>query len=309
MATAQDCQPSRPSMVPLPQLHPVDGYCMLFLCSKGSCRTYSWWAWRHSSSLWAPPCSCTFEMGRATWSDGRWLQCAHPPCRACWGSYGLPRCPKQRETITAALLGHFLLGEAFGRLHLLALLLAVGGAVLIWDPETISTSDPRVSGNALALGRTQINHGASLEARQQPKVCCVKLAEPQANARHHPCFQIQLCSARSRALLPHTLVGVAPKRCVQAGMGPHRILSGDQGPAPSRAFRSTSAYTLLSRPAHKCQEQRDGAECDRGSRAQHQGGGLAIFFAHRWFRRLKINQRAGVVPLEAALCFFCLWCS
>ena len=55
------------------------------------------------------------------------------------------------NTITAAVLGHFLLGEAFSRWHLLALLLAVGGAVLIWDPETISASDPRVLGNTLAL--------------------------------------------------------------------------------------------------------------------------------------------------------------
>lgn len=55
------------------------------------------------------------------------------------------------NTITAALLGHFLLGEAFGGLHLLALLLAIGGAVLIWDPHTIGTSDPKVLGNALAL--------------------------------------------------------------------------------------------------------------------------------------------------------------
>ena len=55
------------------------------------------------------------------------------------------------KVITAALLGHFLLGEALGWLHMLALLLAVGGAVLIWDPETINTSDPTVLGNTLAL--------------------------------------------------------------------------------------------------------------------------------------------------------------
>ena len=55
------------------------------------------------------------------------------------------------STITAALLGHFLLGEALGRLHMLALLLVVGGAVQIWDSETIGTSDPRVLGNTLAL--------------------------------------------------------------------------------------------------------------------------------------------------------------
>ena len=55
------------------------------------------------------------------------------------------------NTITAALLGYFLLGEAFGRWHLLALLLAVGGVVLIWDPKHIGTSDPRFLGNALAL--------------------------------------------------------------------------------------------------------------------------------------------------------------
>ena len=55
------------------------------------------------------------------------------------------------NTMTAALLGYFLLDEAFGRWHLLALLLAVGGAVLIWDPQHIGTSDPRFLGNALAL--------------------------------------------------------------------------------------------------------------------------------------------------------------
>ena len=55
------------------------------------------------------------------------------------------------NTITAAVLGHFWLGEDFSRWHLLALLLAMCGAVLIWDPETISTSDPRVLGNTLAL--------------------------------------------------------------------------------------------------------------------------------------------------------------
>ena len=51
------------------------------------------------------------------------------------------------NTITAALVGHFMLGEAFGRLNLLALLLAIGGAVLIWD----GTPDSTVVGNALAL--------------------------------------------------------------------------------------------------------------------------------------------------------------
>ena len=55
------------------------------------------------------------------------------------------------NTIVAALLGHFVLGEGFSRLHLVALLLALGGAVLIWDPDTMGTSDPKVLGNALAL--------------------------------------------------------------------------------------------------------------------------------------------------------------
>ena len=55
------------------------------------------------------------------------------------------------NTIVAALLGHFVLGEDFSRLHLLALLLAMGGVVLIWDPDTMGTSDPKVLGNALAL--------------------------------------------------------------------------------------------------------------------------------------------------------------
>ena len=55
------------------------------------------------------------------------------------------------NTIVAALLGHFALGEDFSRLHLVALLLAMGGAVLIWDPDTMGTSDPKVLGNALAL--------------------------------------------------------------------------------------------------------------------------------------------------------------
>ena len=55
------------------------------------------------------------------------------------------------STITAALLGHVLLGEALGWFLILALLLGVGGAVLTWDPETISASDTRVLGNILAL--------------------------------------------------------------------------------------------------------------------------------------------------------------
>ena len=108
----------------------------------------------------APGC----EMGRTTWSDGRCLQRAQPLCCAPrhWRSFtvtlriaGAPMgsvgALSSVKITTAALLGHFLLGEALGRLHMLALLLAVGGAVLIWDPETIRASDPRVLGNTLAL--------------------------------------------------------------------------------------------------------------------------------------------------------------
>ena len=55
------------------------------------------------------------------------------------------------NTVVAALLGHLVLGEAFSRVHVLAMLLAMGGAVLIWDPESMGTSHPKVLGNALAL--------------------------------------------------------------------------------------------------------------------------------------------------------------
>ena len=51
------------------------------------------------------------------------------------------------NTIVAALLGHFVLGEALSRLHLLALLLAIGGGVLTWS----GASDPEVVGNTLAV--------------------------------------------------------------------------------------------------------------------------------------------------------------
>ena len=78
---------------------------------------------------------------------------------------------------TAALLGHFLLGEALGRLHMLALLLVVGGAVLIWDPETISASDPRVLGNTLALGGSGISSGC---VHHLPQAKAVKVVLPDA---------------------------------------------------------------------------------------------------------------------------------
>lgn len=55
------------------------------------------------------------------------------------------------NTVVAALLGHFMLGEALGKLHMLAMFLAVGGAVLIWDPESVGTADSKLLGNALAL--------------------------------------------------------------------------------------------------------------------------------------------------------------
>ena len=55
------------------------------------------------------------------------------------------------NTVVAALLGRLVLGEALGKLHLLAMLLAVAGAVLISDPETMGTANSSLLGNALAL--------------------------------------------------------------------------------------------------------------------------------------------------------------
>ena len=55
------------------------------------------------------------------------------------------------NTVVAALLGRLVLGEALGKLHVLAILLAVAGAVLISDPETMGTADSKILGNALAL--------------------------------------------------------------------------------------------------------------------------------------------------------------
>ena len=55
------------------------------------------------------------------------------------------------NTVVAALLGRLVLGEALGKLHVLAMFLAVGGAVLIWDPESVGTADSKLLGNALAL--------------------------------------------------------------------------------------------------------------------------------------------------------------
>ena len=55
------------------------------------------------------------------------------------------------NTVVAALLGHFMLGEALRKLHVLAMFLAVGGAAMIWDPENIGTADSKLLGNALAL--------------------------------------------------------------------------------------------------------------------------------------------------------------
>ena len=55
------------------------------------------------------------------------------------------------NTVVAALLGRLVLGEALGKLHVLAILLAVAGAVLISDPETMGGAESKILGNALAL--------------------------------------------------------------------------------------------------------------------------------------------------------------
>ena len=80
------------------------------------------------------------------------------------------------NTIVAALLGHFLLGEALSRLHLLALLLAVGGAVIIWGAEAIrSTSDPEVLGSALALLAGCCSGCATIASRKVGKASSLML--------------------------------------------------------------------------------------------------------------------------------------
>ena len=82
------------------------------------------------------------------------------------------------NTVVAALLGHFVLGEDFSRLHLLALLLAVGGAVLIWDPDTMGTSDPKVLGNALALLSGCCAGCVAIASRKAGKASSLMLGSP-----------------------------------------------------------------------------------------------------------------------------------
>ena len=86
------------------------------------------------------------------------------------------------NTIVAALLGHFVLGEDFSRLHLLALLLAMGGAILIWDPESIGTSDPKVLGNTLALLGGFSSGCATIVTRKAGKASSLMLGWPRFTA-------------------------------------------------------------------------------------------------------------------------------
>ena len=82
------------------------------------------------------------------------------------------------NTVVAALLGHFLLGEAFSRLHFLSLLLAVGGALLIWDPESMGTSHPKVLGNALALLGGCFSGFMTVTSRKAGKASSLMLGSP-----------------------------------------------------------------------------------------------------------------------------------
>ena len=82
------------------------------------------------------------------------------------------------NTIVAALLGHFLLGEALSRLHLLALLLAMGGALLLWDPESMGTSHPKVLGNSLALLGGCFSGCMTITSRRAGKASSLTLGSP-----------------------------------------------------------------------------------------------------------------------------------